>query len=409
MSALFPLESTALFRSLKGWILVEFDWLYIATIAAILPFAFWLALGRYGAIRLGPDGAKPDYSRGAWIAMLFAAGMGIGLVFWGVAEPIIHAASPPFGEPMGAAARAEALPRTLHHWGLHAWTMYTVLALSIAFFGYRRGLPLTLRSCFHPIFGDRIKGALGDVIDTLAVFGTLFGLATSLGLGAGSISAGLAFLFGTPHDASTQVIIIVVVTICATLSLVLGVDKGIKRLSEFNMGLAALLLAFVFVFGPTGASLDYLVEGTGGYVGSLFERSMITGASRRGRATPRSGSRGARCASARVERDRAVSGVGGRLAGVSRRRAPALRARARRSARARMDTRRGATGALARHERGSHPEHRDRHAPGTRADLGFLPIRAPLSYTMGAHRRRIVRADRRNDRRRESLSYPHWR
>jgi choline/glycine/proline betaine transport protein len=276
---LLPEASIRFFSGLKTWVVTNFGWFYILSVTFFFVFSVWLMLGRYGAIRLGADDERPAYSWSAWVAMLFAAGMGIGLVFYGVAEPIYHYASPPLDVPLSAAARANAIALTYHHWGIHAWSVYAVLALAIAYFSYRKGLPLTLRSCFYPLFGERLDGWLGHSIDIIAVFGTLFGLATSLGIGATSVSAGLHHLFGFAHDTSTQLALIAVITMAATVSLVTGVDKGIKRLSEANMILAALLLCFVFAFGPTVAILNTLVESVGLYLSHFVERSFRMGQS----------------------------------------------------------------------------------------------------------------------------------
>ena len=237
----------------------------------------WLSFSKFGAIVLGEENDKPDYSRASWYAMLFAAGMGIGLVFYGVAEPLAHFRFPPTGEPKGALAAENALALSFHHWGLHAWAIYAVLGLGIAYFYYRHKLPLSLRSCFYPLFGDRIYGWVGHTIDILAVFGTLFGLATSLGAGAGSVNAGLNRLVGLANSTQHQIIIIVVITICAICSLVIGLDKGIRRLSEINMALALLLLGVVLAFGPTVFILERFIEGIGVYTTNFIDRSFRIG------------------------------------------------------------------------------------------------------------------------------------
>jgi choline/glycine/proline betaine transport protein len=188
-----------------------------------------------------------------------------------------HFRSPPLGDAESAAALSAALPLTFHHWGLHAWAVYAVIGLSIAYFTYRKGLPLSLRSCFYPIFGDRIHGWIGHSIDIIAVFGTLFGLATSLGAGAGSVSAGFHRLFGTPDTVTMQLTVIGVITLAATISLVTGVDKGIKILSEANMVIAGLLLLFVFLVGPTVFILERFTESVGLYLNNFVDRSFRLG------------------------------------------------------------------------------------------------------------------------------------
>ena len=230
---------------------------------AFLIFALGLMCSRYGAIRLGPDDARPEFSRLTWFAMLFSAGMGIGLLFYSVAEPLMHYGSPPTGEAKTALAAHQAMGITFFHWGLHPWALYAVVGLSLAYFSFRRGLPLSMGSAFEPLLGDRIEGFLGDVIDILAVVSTLFGVATSLGLGAMQVNAGLEHLFGVSVSMGIQMVIIAVITLMATVSVVTGLKAGVRRLSELNMGLAALLLLFVFVMGPTlalcGGFMDNLI------------------------------------------------------------------------------------------------------------------------------------------------------
>ncbi|MAD60462.1 MAG: choline transporter [Myxococcales bacterium] len=276
-SVIAPEQSIAFFNGIKDYILTNFSWFYVLSVTLIFGFCIWLSVSPYGGLVLGEDHEKPVYSRSSWYAMLFAAGMGIGLVFYGVAEPLAHFRSPPVGDALSPEALTSALPLTYHHWGLHAWAVYAVIGLSIAFFTYRRNLPLSIRSCFYPIFGDRIYGWLGHFIDIIAVFGTLFGLATSLGAGAGSVSAGFHRLFDTPDTVGVQLIVIAVITGAATVSLVTGVDKGIKILSEVNMVIAGLLLLFVFLVGPTTYILDRFTEGVGLYFNDFVYRSFKLG------------------------------------------------------------------------------------------------------------------------------------
>ncbi len=253
----------------------HFGWLYVASVAGFIAFCIWLAFSRFGRIRLGADEERPEFRTASWFAMLFSAGMGIGLVFFGVAEPMMHFSSPPAGEGGTAEAAVRALPLTYFHWGLHAWAIYALMALGIGYFSFRRGLPLALRSCFYPILGERIHGLPGHVVDVLAVLGTLFGLATSLGLGAMSVSAGLHELFGLPHGRDTQLVLIAVITLAATISLVTGVNKGIRRLSELNLILAGLLLLFVFLTGPTGHLINSFIENLGGYADTVLTRTFL--------------------------------------------------------------------------------------------------------------------------------------
>jgi choline/glycine/proline betaine transport protein len=265
------------FTSIRVLVVTKFGWFYIVSVMFFFAFAVWLLVSPYGALKLGKDDEEPTYSRPAWFAMLFAAGIGIGLVFYGVGEPMMHFTSPPVGVGGSAEARAGALPLTFHHWGILAWSMYVAISLPIAYFAYRKGLPLSLRSCFYPVLGERIHGWAGHSIDILAVFGTLFGLATSLAMGAMSVSAGLNRLFGVSHSADTQLIVIAIITAAATVSLVAGVDKGIKRISEINMILAAVLLAFVFVCGPTLEILGSFIEGMGDYLSGFLDQGFRIG------------------------------------------------------------------------------------------------------------------------------------
>lgn len=260
----------------KNLLVDHFGWFYILSMTGFLVFVFVLGLSRFGSIKLGPDDSTPDFSTPSWFAMLFSAGMGIGLLFFSVAEPITHYVHPPEGrgESLDAARRAMGL--TFFHWGLHPWGVYAVVGLSLAYFGYRKGFPLSIRSAFHPLLGDRIHGRLGDVIDILAVVSTMFGVATSLGLGAIQVNAGLAEVSGIEISKQSQVIIICVITAMATLSVVSGLDVGIRRLSELNMGVAALLLLFVLVAGPTFFLLNAFVENVGTYIQFLPINSFWT-------------------------------------------------------------------------------------------------------------------------------------
>jgi choline/glycine/proline betaine transport protein len=272
-------QASALFPTVLDWISSHFGWLYVASVAFFIVFSLWLLFSRHASIRLGDDDDRPDFHTLTWFAMLFSAGMGIGLVFYGVAEPIMHYSAPP-GPGGGTAAAADAaIPLTLFHWGIHAWAIYVLMALGIAYFSFRKKLPLAIRSCFYPLLGEHIHGWVGHLIDILAVFGTLFGLATSLGLGAMQVNSGLAYLFGVSDGVQTQLVLIAVITGAATISLVTGVSKGIRRLSEMNMILAALLMIFVLVVGPTLYIVNSLVDNIGGYITQVFSRTFEVSAS----------------------------------------------------------------------------------------------------------------------------------
>ncbi len=264
----FQAELGGAFVSLRDWLTMRLDWFFLIAGNVFLVVCLGAIVSPYGRVRIGGPDAVPDYSYASWFSMLFAAGMGIGLMFYGVSEPLGHftaALAGPVVEngvrtdwaPLGGApgneveAQRLAMAATIFHWGLHPWAIYAVVALALALFTYNKGLPLTLRSVFYPIFGERIWGWPGHVIDTLAIFATIFGLSTSLGIGARQANAGLHFLFGLPATATTIVVLVIFITAIATASVIAGMEAGVKRLSEFNMILAMLLLVFVILAGPT--------------------------------------------------------------------------------------------------------------------------------------------------------------
>ncbi|MCD9006820.1 choline BCCT transporter BetT [Luteimonas sp. XNQY3] len=270
MSFLAPEAMDTMFGHAKAWVADEAGWFTVLAVAGFLVFIVGIAISGFGRLKLGPDHSSPDYSYATWFAMLFAAGMGIGLMFFGVAEPIMHYAEPPVGDAQTVAAARQAMRITFFHWGIHAWAIYAVVALSLAYFAYRHGLPLRIRSSLYPLIGDRIHGPIGHAVDTFAVLGTIFGLATSLGLGVIQINAGLNYLFDMPVGTTTQVILISVITLIATGSVASGLDKGVRRLSELNMIMAVALLAFVLIAGPTVYLMQTFVQNTGMYISNVF-------------------------------------------------------------------------------------------------------------------------------------------
>ena len=257
-----------------GWITTYFGWWYLASVFGFLIFALVLMFSPFGRIRMGKDDERPEWGTWPWFSMLFTAGMGIGLVFFGVAEPIFHFDGLPT-DTNGPGERAvQAMHTTIFHWGLHPWAIYIVLGLSMGYFAFRHDLPLRPASGLYPLIGRSIYGWPGHLIDILAVFGTVFGLATSLGLGATQINAGLNAVFGVPMGATSQVVIIAVITAVAVTSLMLGLDGGIRRLSVGNMYGAILLALVVFVAGPTLFILEYAVQSTGYYIQHLPGTSL---------------------------------------------------------------------------------------------------------------------------------------
>ncbi|MEQ3660003.1 MAG: choline BCCT transporter BetT [Glaciecola sp.] len=269
-----PEISAGFFAALQATIVENGSWFYVFVVAIILIFTLYLGLSRYSDIKLGPDHATPDYSYVSWLSMLFAAGMGIGLMFYGVAEPLMHYLSPPTVETGSIEAAKEAMKTTFFHWGLHAWAIYAIVALILAYFSFRHELPLTLRSALYPLIGDKIYGWRGNAVDIFAVIGTLFGVATSLGLGVLQISAGLEYLFGFSATSSMQVMLICGITFIAILSVGSGLDKGIKRLSELNMMLAVGLLFLVLILGPTVFLLKAMMQNTGAYLSDIVRNTF---------------------------------------------------------------------------------------------------------------------------------------
>ncbi|WP_426022169.1 BCCT family transporter [Brevundimonas sp. PWP3-1b1] len=274
VATLAPGQSDLVFQSVQAWVIDTFGWLYIASVAGFVGLVLVLAIGPTGALKLGPDDAEPDFPYLSWLAMLFAAGMGIGLMYFGVAEPIQHYINPPSGEGGTFTAAREAMGITFFHYGAHAWAIYALVGLSLAYFAHRKGLPLTLRSGLSPLLGKRINGPIGDAVDIFAIWGTAFGIATSLGFGVSQMNSGLTYLLGIPNTPWVQVGLIAVVMAAATASVMSGVGKGVRRLSELNLTLAVLLMLFVLVVGPTNFLFKALVQNFGLYLDHFFERTF---------------------------------------------------------------------------------------------------------------------------------------
>lgn len=269
-----PSTAQSVFDLTQSWILANLSWFYVLTVGVILLAVIYLAFSRYGDLKLGPDHSQPDYRDVTWFAMLFSAGMGIGLMFFGVAEPVMHFVDPPVGDGGTYLAAREAMNITFFHWGLHAWAIYAIVALILAFFSFRHGLPLTLRSALYPLIGSRIYGPVGHAVDIFAIIGTVLGVATSLGLGVAQINSGLNHLFGVPVGIPTQIGLIIITSALATLSVASGLDRGIRILSETNLALAVSLLLFVLVLGPTVFLLQTFVQNTGSYLSDLVHKTF---------------------------------------------------------------------------------------------------------------------------------------
>ncbi|HBG31030.1 MAG TPA: multidrug DMT transporter permease, partial [Gammaproteobacteria bacterium] len=274
----FSARFAGFFGALTEATVAYFGWFYILSVSGLLGFLIWVALSRYGQIRLSADHETPEYGTLTWFCMLFAAGVGTILMFWGVAEPMSHFANPPLQSVDAGSAEAAKLAITisLYHFGLHTWTIFTLPALAIGYFTYRQGLPMRVSSVFYTVLGERIHGPLGWIIDIIAVLGTLFGVAVSIGLGTLQLSSGLSYLLQIPVTTSLKMTIVALITIIATLSVALGLDRGIKRLSQLNIGMALIILAFIWLAGPTLFITAGTVQNLGEYLQNLTWLSFWT-------------------------------------------------------------------------------------------------------------------------------------
>lgn len=269
-----PTATNAYLIGLQRKITGNLNWFFVISVNIFLLFPIFLMISKFGEIRLGGPKAKPEYSNFAWYSMLISAGMGIGLVFFGVAEPLFHVNT--ILPHNNSTSQVQALATTFLHWGLHPWGIYSLISLALAFFAYNRGLPLSLRSVFYPILKDRVFGKIGDIIDITAVISCLFGLATSLGYGAQQINSGLNYLFGIPQGTKIQVFIIVIITLIATLSVVSGIGKGVRILSELNIKMAGLFLIVILILGPTLFIFRTFGNSIGYYLNNFFELSFFS-------------------------------------------------------------------------------------------------------------------------------------
>ncbi|MAN51936.1 MULTISPECIES: BCCT family transporter [unclassified Marinimicrobium] len=263
------------FATTLSYITETFGWFYMLSVAFFLVFIVSMALTKWGHIKLGPDHADPQYSFPAWFAMLFSAGYGIALLFFGVAEPVLHFASPPEGAAETVNSAKQAMQIAFFHWGFHIWAIYGLVGLVLAYFAFRHGLPLSIRSALYPLIGDKIYGPMGHAVDVFAILGTMFGIATTLGLSVAQINAGMNYLWPEiPVSVTVQIIAIAVITCLAIFSVVAGMDKGVKRLSILNMLLAVSLMIFVFIVGPSVHILETFLQNTGSYLNNIVERTF---------------------------------------------------------------------------------------------------------------------------------------
>ncbi len=278
-----------IYSAVRGWIENALNWYYISALVIMLFACFYLMLSKHGGVRLGDDDSRPEFSNFSWFAMLFSAGVGIGLLFFGIAEPLFYFDNTapwnypnnPFADQAQANEMTTdravlAMRVTYFHWGFHGWAVYVIIGLCLAYFGFRKKLPLTLRSALYPVIGDRIYGPIGHAVDLLAVFGTVFGVATSLGLGVSQMATGLNVLFGIDPGVTTQIILIAIISVVATLSAVSGVGNGIRIISEWNIWLSIVLLAFFLFGGPTKWLLGFFVTTTGDYLWNVIPMGFVT-------------------------------------------------------------------------------------------------------------------------------------
>ncbi|MCM3668534.1 BCCT family transporter [Mesobacillus maritimus] len=260
--------------NIQAFLTSAFGWYYLILVTVITIFCLFLIFSPVGAIRLGKSDEKPEFTRASWFAMLFSAGMGIGLVFWGAAEPLSHFLTPPLAEGGSNAAHKEALRYAFFHWGIHAWAIYALVALALAYFQFRKGEPGLISATLKPVLGKSMDGWLGTIVDVLAVFATVVGVATTLGFGASQINGGLSYLMGIPNNFTVQLIIISVVTVLFMISAASGLGKGIKILSNANMFLAVALLILMFIVGPTILTLNMFTDSLGGYIQNIIQMSF---------------------------------------------------------------------------------------------------------------------------------------
>ena len=274
----FQESATSVLTNTRVWLTTNLDWLFLISMNLVLLFCIFVACSSLGKVRFGGPDAKPEFSYLTWIAMLFAAGVDTGLLFFGAAEPVTYFQNPPLDiPPETAEAAAAGIAATSYHWGLHAWSTYCIVAIAIGFAAHNRGLPLTIRSAFYPLFGERIWGWPGHMIDTIAIFAALFGLATSLGLGVQQINIGLNYLFNIPNNDLTLVVMIVLITTMALISVLTGLHGGIKRLSQFIGILSFLLVGAMIILGPTRYIFQSLFAGMGQYVMKIVPLSNWSG------------------------------------------------------------------------------------------------------------------------------------
>ncbi|MBS4007253.1 MAG: BCCT family transporter [Clostridium sp.] len=276
-SMFLPTQMSEVFNKVFGFLTVNFGWLYLLAVGIFIVVAFGIALGRFGSIKLGKDDDQPEFTNFQWFAMLFGGGMGIGLVFWSIAEPIMHYLSPPVGEGGTVEAMHMAMRITFFHWGIHAWVIFAIGGLALAYFQFRKGLPFLISSAFYPLIGERVHGPIGKAIDILAVFATIFGVATSLGLGSSQIATGLEYIWGITATPITVSIIIAVITVIFTLATVSGLHKAMQMAANIKVWLSVAFMVFIFLFGGTVFILNTLTDTLGSYLQNFIGQTLWMG------------------------------------------------------------------------------------------------------------------------------------
>ncbi|TRW46997.1 choline BCCT transporter BetT [Georgenia yuyongxinii] len=273
---LAPTHAASVMKDLVQKIATNLGWFYVVTVVLVILFVLWVAFSKEGRVRLGPDHSRPQYKLFTWVAMLFGAGVGIDMLFYSVTGPIAQYMMPPAGDPQSAQAAQDAVVWTMFHYGISGWAMYSLLGMAMGYFAYRWGMPLSIRAALYPLLGKRVRGAAGDAIDIFALIGTVFGVATSMGIGVVLLNVGFSWLFGLPEGLSLQIALVLVAVVMTIAGCLSGVDKGIRLVSELNIGIAAAMMLYILVTGQTAFLMNALVTNIGRFLGTLPERTLET-------------------------------------------------------------------------------------------------------------------------------------
>jgi choline/glycine/proline betaine transport protein len=271
-----PVSAQSTMKTTVDWIAENLGWFYVVTVTVVIGFVLWVALSKEGGVRLGPDHSRPQYNLFTWVAMLFAAGVGIDMLFYSVTGPITQYLHPVNAAPESAAATQDAVVWTMFHYGIAGWSMYSLLGMAMGYFAYRWGMPLSIRAVLYPLLGKRVRGATGDVIDIFALVGTVFGVATSMGIGVVLLNVGFSMLFGLPEGLALQIALVIVAVVMTVAACTSGVDKGIRLVSELNLWSCAAMMLYILLTGKTAFLLNAMVENIGRFVFSLPERTLST-------------------------------------------------------------------------------------------------------------------------------------